>query len=400
MIKPNYYDKFQCVAGACTMTCCQEWKIAVDEETNNKWKKIVPPESMQTKKKTLEQFTVLKDGGRVIELEKNQKCPFLNKEKLCKLVMAHGDEILSETCKLFPREIHDFGTHKEFSLMQSCPAVIDLLNKEEKFCLEKNILKQEDVSNEKSEEMNTTIELASMIRQFFIDLVQCEKYTVEKALLMIFYIALDMLENSPMTVEKLSQYRSEETIEELENAIEHVDLDVFYTLEERNELFLDLAVNYRKEGLYQRLLEPIWNLAEEISENEIHSKINIEEINAYLKLLDSYQPLMRKFLASEFFADLYMPIDTEENDCDISDVMEEIVVKLQWIGMEYATICQTLFLHWMKTKELNYEIVREYMVVVCRMTGYEVEDIYEYLENSFEDFVWDWGYFALMIGKM
>ena len=30
--------------------------------------------------------------------------------------------------------------------------------------------------------------------------------------------------------------------------------------------------------------------------------------------------------------------------------------------------------------------------------GYEQEDIVEYLQNSFESLVWDWGYFALVTG--
>ena len=34
--------------------------------------------------------------------------------------------------------------------------------------------------------------------------------------------------------------------------------------------------------------------------------------------------------------------------------------------------------------------MRDYMVVVSRMTGYEEDDIYEYLENSFEHIIWDW----------
>ena len=34
------------------------------------------------------------------------------------------------------------------------------------------------------------------------------------------------------------------------------------------------------------------------------------------------------------------------------------------------------------------------------MTGYENDDIYEYLENSFEAPIWDWGYFALIVGKL
>jgi len=33
------------------------------------------------------------------------------------------------------------------------------------------------------------------------------------------------------------------------------------------------------------------------------------------------------------------------------------------------------------------------------MTGYNEEDIFEYLENSFEDPLWDWGYFALILGR-
>ena len=42
--------------------------------------------------------------------------------------------------------------------------------------------------------------------------------------------------------------------------------------------------------------------------------------------------------------------------------------------------------------------VRDYIVIICRMTGYDEEDIYEYLENSFEELVWDWGYLALVVG--
>ena len=38
-------------------------------------------------------------------------------------------------------------------------------------------------------------------------------------------------------------------------------------------------------------------------------------------------------------------------------------------------------------------------VVISRMTGYEEEDVREYLENSFEELLWEWGYFALITGK-
>lgn len=37
-IKPNFYDEFHCIADQCSMTCCMQWKIAVDDETVSKWK--------------------------------------------------------------------------------------------------------------------------------------------------------------------------------------------------------------------------------------------------------------------------------------------------------------------------------------------------------------------------
>ena len=36
-IRPDYYDKFACIADQCSITCCQEWKIGVDADTNRKW---------------------------------------------------------------------------------------------------------------------------------------------------------------------------------------------------------------------------------------------------------------------------------------------------------------------------------------------------------------------------
>ena len=110
-IRPDYYDKFACIADQCSITCCQEWKIGVDADTNRKWKKIFPPEDVSPQKKNLSAYTTKKDGGRVIELTEEHKCPFLNENKLCKLVTAYGDNVLSETCAVFPREVHRFKTH-------------------------------------------------------------------------------------------------------------------------------------------------------------------------------------------------------------------------------------------------------------------------------------------------
>lgn len=78
-----------------------------------------------------------------------------------------------------------------------------------------------------------------------------------------------------------------------------------------------------------------------------------------------------------------------------------MVIKMQWIAMEYTAIRQSLFLKWINDGcyELSYETVRNYVVVITRMMGYDEEDICEYLTNSFEALIWDWGYLALIVGK-
>ena len=76
-----------------------------------------------------------------------------------------------------------------------------------------------------------------------------------------------------------------------------------------------------------------------------------------------------------------------------------MLVQMQWMALEYAAVRQSLFLLWLQNggQELTYEQVRDYLVILMRMTGYDEDDIYEYLENSFEELVWEWGYFALVV---
>ena len=93
--------------------CCREWKIGVDEDTFAKWKHTLTPEEMcvadrgqQTKKEKLSGYVTKKDGGRVIGLNKEKNCPFLNGKNCADWFLLMGMRILSQTCQLFPREIH------------------------------------------------------------------------------------------------------------------------------------------------------------------------------------------------------------------------------------------------------------------------------------------------------
>lgn len=372
-VRPDYYEKFQCIADRCTITCCQEWKIGVDNETNRKWKKLLPPDTVVDKKKNLSAYTVKQDGMRVIALDEKHRCPFLNEEKLCRLVCTYTDRVLSDTCTQFPREVHRFSTHEEETLMPCCPAVIDIWKDAKEIVFPK-------VDREYKN-------LLFAIREHMMELLEDSTQRLEDQLKQGFYILLELNKQDSPTMQLINEYFSGESVAQLREAIAQIPMDELDSMDECNELLQDLAVNYQKEGLYKKYLDPILLQAKMLSKTYAADTM-CEDLQLFEKQFRQWQPLLRKFLLNEFYSDLLVP------DGDL----ESMIVSMQWIGMEYAVIRHSVFLKWLERKQFTYEELRDYMVVITRMTGYEQEDIVEYLQNSFESLVWDWGYFALVTG--
>lgn len=150
-------------------------------------------------------------------------------------------------------------------------------------------------------------------------------------------------------------------------------------------------IHYEKEGLYTRFLTPLLTLAAGISEGTCDYDLT-DSWKRFHTELEKYEPLIRAFLANEVYSDLLLP----EGDLD------SMLIHMQWIGMEYAAIRYGLFLSRLNRGRtpLAYETVRETIAILTRMTGYEDDDIYEYLENSFESLYWEWGYFAMILADI
>ena len=371
-IKPDYYDTFTCIADKCSFTCCQEWKITVDDDTYKKWNCL---SLTKQDNQYLDQYVKQKDGTRVIALNEHKQCPFLNEQKLCKLVLSFGDEVLSETCVLFPRQIHEFEDRKEYSLVACCPEVVDLMNQQDKICFTKNL-------NELDEDM------LFQIRTMMITMMQDQQFSISKSLMMIFYILLDIHQKG--ILKGIGEYKDEATLKELSDAIDNMQFQNLDTFDENNELFLDMAENYRKQELYTSYLEPLAVKAENLSREYDENKM-IAQLQKFEKQFSAYEKLFRNYLVVEIFSNSLMP----ESD------LESMVVMTQWIAMEYAVMRHALFLRWLldEQEELSYTVVRDYIVVVSRMMGYDQEDIYEFLGKSFEHLIWEWGYLALIIGE-
>lgn len=377
-IKPDYYEQFQCSAKACPITCCQQWKIAVDEDTYCKWQQLTA--DLKGDAVNLASCVCGQEETRIIQLNAQKQCPFLNENKLCSLVIQFGDSVLSKTCAVFPRQVQEFADRTEYSLAACCPQVIDILYRRHKVCFQPNF-------NQISL-LPGTDGILFQIRSFFIDLMQDETYSAAKAFKMCFYLLLDMLEQEIQEFEGSTKGYSKGVLQELSNAMDKLTVDVLDTFDERNELFLDLAQNYRKEHLYTHYLEDIAVLAQQYTKT-----YDADNMRLNLRLFEEqavrYQTLFRNYLISEVYAGL-LP-----DAC-----LQDMAAAFQWIGMEYAAIRQAVFLKWILSGAgmLEYTDVRALMVILARMTGYDEADKVEYLENSFENLIWDWGYFALIVG--
>ena len=129
-IRPDYYDDFKCIAGECKHNCCIGWEIDIDDVTLKKYKKI----SGSLGEKLQKNISPLPTAHFV--LGKSERCPFLNQDNLCELIICGGEDMLCDICKEHPRFYNDTFGITEKGIGISCEAAAKIiLSKQSKFCL-------------------------------------------------------------------------------------------------------------------------------------------------------------------------------------------------------------------------------------------------------------------------
>ena len=392
VIEPDFYGDFHCIGGQCSFTCCKEWKIAVDHETKKRWRKLGVPETVlesgrvpehaclsTSDKAQLSQFVVKKDGGEIIELLPNMRCPFLEDSELCRLVLDYGEECLSETCHVFPRETHEFSDRTERTLVSCCPEIVDRLHALHELHFT-NLPYQERAFLLKGNDK--LFQIRNIMMYWLKDASVSNEVNLKRCLFML----LDLLEKKTKgkTLDP-AECLKEEDVAKLTEMILAMPKDAQASIEEQNALFLDITENYRKEGRYQGLLNPLYAMAEQLShEFEEADAVRMDEISAlHAEVVAAYASLLRNYLVAEAFATLLIP------GCTLRDM----VLQLEWMIMEYVLIVHAMVLQRLcEDAPLAYPKARELLILIARMTGYDGDEIEEYLSDSFENPVWPWGY--------
>jgi lysine-N-methylase len=128
---PNYYEKFRCIAGECRHSCCIGWDVYIDDETLEKYKTLGGEIG-----KTLRSRLTEKEDGVCLAMCEGGRCPMLNSQGLCEIILGKGESYISEICREHPRFYNFFSDHAEVGLGLSCEeAARIILSQEEKTAL-------------------------------------------------------------------------------------------------------------------------------------------------------------------------------------------------------------------------------------------------------------------------
>lgn len=127
-MQPQYVGKFQCIGPTCEDNCCIGWRVPIDKDTYQHYRKCsdVQLRLQMDKKVTRVRTNATLNTYAKIVLNVNNVCPFIDGEKLCSIQRKLGEEMLSTTCAAYPRMINSLNGIMEKSLTLSCPEAVRL----------------------------------------------------------------------------------------------------------------------------------------------------------------------------------------------------------------------------------------------------------------------------------
>lgn len=108
-VVPDYYQSFRCIAGACQHTCCIGWEVDVDEQSLARYRTQLDI-----------MCHISCEDTPHFRLDGKERCPFLNKDHLCELILRYGEDSLCQICRDHPRFRNFWTDRTEIGLGLVC----------------------------------------------------------------------------------------------------------------------------------------------------------------------------------------------------------------------------------------------------------------------------------------
>lgn len=125
-VEPDFYGDFQCLAGECRHSCCLGWEIDIDADTAQLYTELPGPVGDELRRE------ICMEPEPHFRLDKEERCPFLNRQNLCRLILTYGEDALCDICREHPRFYNEFPARLEAGLGLCCEEAVHLLLSGEK----------------------------------------------------------------------------------------------------------------------------------------------------------------------------------------------------------------------------------------------------------------------------
>ena len=111
---PRYYLDFRCIADRCRHRCCVGGEIDVDADTLARYDALDEDYGEAIRQ------SVARGDTPHFCLTPDERCPHLNEQGLCRIILQCGEEYLCDICREHPRFYHQTPRGMEVGLGMAC----------------------------------------------------------------------------------------------------------------------------------------------------------------------------------------------------------------------------------------------------------------------------------------
>lgn len=127
LFAPSYYSEFKCIADKCKHNCCIGWEIDIDEDTYKKYLLLDSGYGSVIRE------TVDHDATPHFRLGKDERCPHLDGNGLCRIISELGEDCLCEICREHPRFYNFTPYGAEVGLGMACEEACGIILRSDLF---------------------------------------------------------------------------------------------------------------------------------------------------------------------------------------------------------------------------------------------------------------------------
>ena len=118
---PDYYPFFHCIASKCRNTCCAGWEIDIDEKSLSRYERLRGEFGERLRQ------GISREETPHFVLTADERCPMLNDDNLCELIIHEGEGALCQICRDHPRFRNYYSSRIEMGLGLVCEEAARLI---------------------------------------------------------------------------------------------------------------------------------------------------------------------------------------------------------------------------------------------------------------------------------